>query len=174
VGLSEPIGDRQPTRELIRLRQGISALWARRRQASLPDRYKHALPNDVIMAWSRLAPYDQHHLLAVSADLQRGGATDQVIVAGLLHDIGKAGGVSLVDRVACVLLGRFLPGTLRRLKRPPPGLNGLHLLTRHAEEGARLLERAGMPPEVVWLVRHHEAALDDPALRALQVADRRN
>lgn len=166
----------RPTAPLARLRQGVRALLPAH-PAPLPTRFAPGLPEPVIAAWRRLSPYDQRHLIAVAGDLHTAGQPERVVQAGLLHDIGKAGRVTIVDRVALVLLGRLAPGARTRLaarQRPLPALNGLHLLLRHAEAGADLLERAGMPAEIVWLVRHHERDIDHAGLRALQVADRRH
>ncbi len=125
----------------------------------------------------RLSPYDQHHLLAVAVDLEDSGADGALVSAGLLHDIGKAGRVTMFDRVIHVLVRPIAPriyGIISASTRSLPGLRGLHLLEYHAEAGARLLERHGMPSRVVWLVRHHEHALPEPSLILLRAADRRH
>lgn len=167
-----------PLRALTtRLRQGLTALTHRRASDTLPPPYRHALPEPVVAAWERLAPYDRRHLLAVARDLERAGATEILVLAGLLHDIGKAGGVRVADRAAHVLLSRVAPGLHRRLAhrgRSTRLLRGLHLLMHHPERGAELLDAAGMPEELVWLVRHHESPQPHPWLRDLQAADHRH
>ena len=165
------------TTVVARLRQGVSAIVARRRRAMLPDRFRGELPEPILALWSRLPSYDQHHLLAVAEDLRHSGARNHVVLAGLLHDIGKAGRITLPHRMIAVLVIAFAPGLgsrLRRAHRPWPGLEGLHLLLNHAERGADLLWDAGLPHEVVWLVRHHDSNLPHPELTALQAADHRN
>jgi hypothetical protein len=172
---SDPTLD-PPSAPLARLQQGIRALLPARPEA-LPWRLAERLPEPVLAAWQALAPYDRRHQAAVAGDLDASGHPDSVVLAGLLHDIGKAGRITVVDRVGLVLLGRLAPGVRGRLaarERSLPGLNGLHLQFRHAEVGAGQHDRAGMPAEVVWLVRHHERDIDNPELRALQAADRRH
>jgi len=160
-----------------RLRPGIGALFARRSGVTLPDRYGAALPDGIRHHWNRLSPYDQRHLLAVADDLRRSGAPDTVVLAGVLHDIGKGAGTSVMSRAVIVLLKRFAPSLATRLRAsssPPPGLKRLHLLMNHADIGARLLESHGVRQEIVWLVRNHEATSSHPYLVALKQADSRH
>lgn len=177
MGSSEAGRPRPESSIATRLRQGVTALLSRRVAVPLPEPCQRSLPASVAVRWSALSPYDQRHLLAVAAELADDGQPEPVVLAGLLHDVGKAGRITVADRVASVLLGRLAPGLRDRLAarhRPLPGLNGLHLLLRHAPAGADLLARAGMPEDIVWLVRHHEADLAHPGLAVLQAADRRH
>ena len=143
----------------------------------MPVHLAAMLPVPVRAAWHALGAFDRSHLVAVAEDLDASGQPDHVVLAGLLHDIGKAGRVTTLDRVAHVLLGRIAPGVRDKLttrSRPLPGLNGLHLLLRHADYGADLLAAAGLPARVVWLVRHHEQPTEHADLRALVAADHRH
>jgi hypothetical protein len=162
---------------LTRLRQGITAIFSSRTPLPFPEPYRGKVAPGIIAQWDRLSPYDQRHLVAVATDLRRSGLPETVVLAGLLHDIGKAGTVWLPARVLVVLMQRFSPDLARRLKTmpsPPPGLRGLHLLLNHAERGASMLETHGMRSQVSWLVRHHEALTSHPYLTALQAADQRH
>lgn len=161
---------------LSRMRQGLRALVPTPAPV-LPPSYAEHLPARVARAWDALATYDQRHLIAVAGDLAAAGHSAHVVLAGLLHDIGKPGRVTVVERVAVVMLDRLAPRLRDRLAsrpRPLPGLDGLHLLLRHAERGANMLAEAGMPADVVWLVRHHERETGRNDLRALQAADHRH
>lgn len=143
----------------------------------MPEHLAALIPESVRSKWLTLGTYDRRHLVAVAADLEAAGYGRQVVLAGLLHDIGKAGRVTILDRVAHVLLRRLVPGLRDRLaarSRPPLALGGLHLLVRHAEIGAEVLERAGVRADIVWLVRQHEDPTDDPDLCALLAADQRH
>lgn len=168
--------DASRTPPLTRIRQGLRALRPRA-TPPLPERFARDLPAPVVATWDALSTYDRRHVIAVANDLEDAGHPPHLVLAGLLHDIGKVGRVTVVDRTASVLLGRLAPGIRERLAarpRPLPGLDGLHLLLHHAERGADLLASAGVPADVVWLVRHHEREFDSTDLRALQAADHRH
>ncbi len=164
------------TTAFARIRQGLRTL-SPAPPPPIPARLAARLPEPVLTRWHALGSYDRRHLVAVASDLTASAQPDHVVLAGLLHDIGKAGRVTIVDRVAHVLIGWIMPRMRARLaarSRPVPGLDGLHLLLRHAETGADLLEKTGMPAKVVWLVRHHEQPTEHPDLRALVAADHRH
>ena len=160
-----------------RIRQGLLALVKRRERLRLPAHYAAVLPDDVVAAWNRLAPFDQHHLIAVANELRRSGSPNTVVIAGVLHDIGKNGNGSAISRTVVVLLKRFAPSMAEKLRQSPNpvyGVKGVHVLLNHADAGARLLEQCGVRQEIVWLVRHHESTSTHPYLLALQAADNRH
>ena len=79
-----------------------------------------------------------------------GEAEDFAFVAGLLHDIGKialasANGVGYKNLTREVTIQG---GSLSEMEKKYFGFD-------HSEVGSRLLERWGIPPEVVLAVRHH-------------------
>ena len=139
------------------------------------------LTDEQATAFRALPAFDQRHLCRVYRLLERDGVTDQdLLTAGLLHDLGKIGenaNVRLPDRVARVLLRRLAPGLLQRLARRPAlgWRRGLALAEHHAALGAERAATLGCTPRVCWLIRHHEdAALarHDRDLAALMAADR--
>ena len=102
-----------------------------------------------------------------------------LVVAAILHDVGKSGaGVHLWDRVLAVLAGRLAPRWLERVSRREGALwSGLRRIGRHAEEGARQLAAAGASPLTVCLVRWHHGVpggldLPEAELRLLQALQR--
>lgn len=129
--------------------------------------------------FEQLPAFDQQHLCRVANTLIAGGVTDpDVIVAGLLHDLGKCDGercVRLPDRVGKVLLKRFAPGMLRKVANGYPDgyFTGLALTVRHPELGAEMAHELGCSERTCWLIRHHEAGgdLGDSDLGRLQDAD---
>jgi len=102
---------------------------------------------------------DQRHSLTVYRALrERGCADPELLAAALLHDSGKGGGrVSFWVRPPVVLLRAFAPRALAWLARDDrrwfrrPFYNAW----RHAEIGADLAAKAGLPPRVVLLIRSH-------------------
>jgi len=129
----------------------------------------------------RLAVGDQRHLLAVHAVLSDVRAPEEVKVAGLLHDIGKARGdhrVRFPDRCMNVLLGRlgkFAPRyhADRSLAQSPPRFAvGLWLARNHAPLGAGIAHDLGYSPRVCWMILHHnDVSTTDPELALLVAAD---
>lgn len=129
--------------------------------------------------FERMPEFDQQHLCRVANHLIDHGVTDaDVIVAGLLHDIGKCDEeqcVALPDRVGKVLMRRCCPGVLRSIADayPTGRCKGLALTMRHPEIGATIARDLGCSERTCWLIRHHEfeSDLDDAQLAALQAAD---
>jgi hypothetical protein len=141
-----------------RLGQVASLLAARRRP---PDDRPAAelLPPELFALFQQMPAEDRRHALRVLADLRSRGATaPQLLQAGLLHDLGKAGaGVGLVHRVARVALKRTLPPLWRWLSAAPTGWRRpFWVVAHHPERGAVWVASAGAAPEVAALVRHHE------------------
>ena len=101
---------------------------------------------------------DQRHSLGVFYTLQRRGCQDQdVLLAALLHDVGK-GHVPLWQRVVYVLLQAGAPGLLHRLAQPNGSgwRQAMASLKDHGLRGAALAEEAGASPAVVELIRNHQ------------------
>jgi hypothetical protein len=101
---------------------------------------------------------DQRHSLDVFYALQRRGCQDQdILLAALLHDVGK-GRVRLWQRVVFVLLQAGPPGLLRRLAQPNGAgwRQAMASLQDHGRRGAALAQEAGAPPAAVELIRSHQ------------------
>jgi hypothetical protein len=126
----------------------------------------------------QMARCDQRHSLDVLYTLQKAGDPKaDLVVAALLHDVGKVGGrLTVWHRVAVVLLQRFAPGWLAHLAANGKGWRvpfAVHV--QHPQVGAQRAADAGCSPETVDLIRrHHDTQPKDKLLVALQWADRQN
>lgn len=127
---------------------------------------------------ARLTPFDRAHHLRVHELLVAGGVDDpDVLLAALLHDVGKAdarGRAHLGHRAINVLLRPIGPRALDRLARGDIGpLHGLYLARFHAALGARLAEAAGVSPRCRDLIARHDdhGVVADADLAALIAAD---
>ncbi len=125
---------------------------------------------------------DQAHAITVARTLQQQGYDDErLLVAALLHDAGKAPGVSIPHRTAMVLIKKMAPGWLDTLSPHTTGwLAPLARAYHHPEIGANLAQQATCHPDTVALIRHHqehESELREELqewLKALQQVDDAN
>ncbi len=162
-----------------RVVQGLRGLNPTRAGADVDRSVLAFLTPEQRRRFEAMPAFDQQHLCRVASHLTSQGVTDpDVLVAGLLHDIGKSDGqttVRLSDRVGKVVLKRVSPGTLERVAGGYPGgrLPGLALTMLHPELGAHIAHQLGCSERTCWLIRHHEAATDlgDRDLARLQAAD---
>lgn len=134
-------------------------------------------------AFRLMAPADQRHAARVARALLAAGARDpDLIVAALLHDLGKVdargdGRVLIVHRVAKVALTRLAPARWRRLSAAPgQGLaRGYYLLRHHPALGAAWAAALGVSPRACALIAAHEGGAICPgaadALAQLRRAD---
>jgi hypothetical protein len=162
-----------------RIRQGLTALRPRPEddEAVILSAW---LTGAQQAAFRALPVHDRGHLIRVgSALIATGTASHDLIVAGLLHDLGKQEGsarVRLVDRVAKVCLERTAPDILRRLadrERTAPLCRGLMLAVHHPEIGSERARFLGCTERVCWLIKNHDnQAVADEELRRLIAIDR--
>jgi len=126
------------------------------------------------------APDRRHALRVYQALVAQGPQPQDLLVAALLHDLGKAAGPPpLWVRVAVVLLERWAPRWLDRLGEGEPRgwRRPFVLYQRHAEIGAEWAAQSGCSPLTVALIRrHHEVPgppenEEDRLLALLQEAD---
>lgn len=127
-----------------------------------------------------LSVADQAHSIAIALELLDHDASDALVMAGLLHDIGKLSKphrITVLHRIAYVVMRRVAPPSiewLRDLTEPPRGLEGMWALAVHDITGARIVGDLGYGERVQWHVRHHQARdVDDPELEFLQALDDR-
>jgi hypothetical protein len=135
-----------------------------------------ALSERQLAAFCLMSPADQRHAVGVARALIAEGARDpDLIVAGLLHDLGKVdrernGRVLVFHRVAKVLVGRWLPGIWGWLSAPdrPVFVRGCYLLQHHPALGAEWAADLGVAPRACALIAaHQEGTVGADAAEAL-------
>lgn len=117
---------------------------------------------------------DRRHGLDVVATLRSEGVADgDLLLAGLLHDVGK-GQTGVWPRVAHSL-GQAYGTWVWRIAGWLPGMSAaIERLRAHSETSAALAAAAGCSPRTVELIRHQDAPVDSEAGRLLQLADEAN
>jgi hypothetical protein len=127
-----------------------------------------------LAAFGLLAPTDQRHAARVLRALLASGERDaDLLVAALLHDLGKAdpqgaGRVRLAHRVSNVLARWLAPGFWEWASaRPGRGpLHGFYLLRQHPALGAAWAAHLGVAPRACALIAAHQ----DSGMRAFRSA----
>jgi putative nucleotidyltransferase with HDIG domain len=114
------------------------------------------------------AAADARHAERTAAILRAIGADEELVMAGLLHDIAKPPGTRLWHRVAGVVLGRVAPRVRRRLAR---GSSTFARYLDHARLGADEARRQGASDRVVFLIAGHHSRPRSDDERLLARAD---
>ncbi|HEX8998118.1 MAG TPA: hypothetical protein VF812_18995 [Ktedonobacterales bacterium] len=167
-----------PTSPLAAARYRVYQVWRSMLARPLDDDDRAILDATLPVAGRALfytmSRNDQRHSLTVYRALRERACVDaDLLAAALLHDSGKGGGrVPLIVRPPFVLLRAFAPGVLRWLaSAPKPWFRRpFYYAWLHADIGADLAARAGLPPRVVTLIRTHHQP-DGPAAELHAVDD---
>lgn len=171
-------------RAAYRFQQGLRALgaWFRPVEDDLAREY---LPPALFALYSTMRRSERQHSLRVLCDLLDQGYSDRdLLIAALLHDVGKTcARFSIPEKVLVVLVKAFAPDryycwgsqSAQGWRRP------FAVSVQHPAWGAQMVGDAGGPPRTVDLIRRHADPLPESAnttsdrlLRALQNADNRN
>ena len=169
---------------LYRIRQGINALfaWGRALDLAQPE----AILGPQLMAlFTQMRRSEQLHSLRVLATVQAMGHTEpDLLVAALLHDVGKTRApIGLMGRTLAVLVRAALPGIAHHWAQGEPvgWRRALAVAERHHAWGAEMLAEAGASPLAMTLVRRHQekmsgqpAGEENRLLAVLQAADAAN
>lgn len=131
------------------------------------------LPPTLLELFLAQHPRDICHGVATAKWLLARGVDDEdVIVAALLHDVGK-GDQRRIDRVAYVVASWLRVTQWLGHERSRCALRrAVYRASRHAERGASMLQAHGASTRAVELTRrHHEHPRGDAMLALLQQAD---
>ncbi len=169
---------------IARLRQGLRALfaWTRPVDYDLASRYLSPSQRSL---FKRMRRSEQLHSLNVLRTLQARGYDDpHLMVAALLHDVGKSRApFHLWDRVVVVLVRAAVPQVARRWGQGEPvGWRRPFVVSRqHPGWSAEMVTAAGTEPLAIDLIARHQQVLDhapqndtERLLAALQAADDAN
>jgi putative nucleotidyltransferase with HDIG domain len=119
--------------------------------------------------YARRRSADEVHAQRTADALRRMGADEELVTAGLLHDIAKPADTRLWHRIAAVLLDWAAPAQRGRFAR---GDGTFARYLDHARRGADEARARGASERVVRLIaRHHERPASDDE-RLLHAADR--
>ena len=141
------------------------------------------LTPQLFAVFGQLNPAEQHHAYNVRRTLIAHGHTQSdLLIAALLHDVGKSKmPLAVWEKVAIVLGNRFASRTVSGWGNGPatrwrrPFVNA----QQHPAWGAQMVAASGASPLVIELVKRHQdkITLTDPLydlLSALQSADNQN
>lgn len=162
-------------RILYRTRQFWQALGATLTSEDL-DLVRAVLTPPQLALFERLQPNEQAHSLRVLRSLlDQGEDHPDLLVAALLHDVGKSRfPLNIWQRVLIVLVNAVFPHFAPRLGSASGGAwrRPFILAEKHAQWGAEMAYAAGASPLAVALIKRHQEELSADPERHLSLETR--
>jgi putative nucleotidyltransferase with HDIG domain len=147
------------TRVGHRTRQFWNALWGEPQPEQL-DLARQRLTPAQFELFQRLQPSEMSHALAMCEHLVAQGDDDpDLLVAALLHDIGKASHpLRIWERVLIVLGQKVFPqrSTGWGLGEPQGWRRAFVIAAQHAAWGVDMVAKVGASPLVLAMIRYHQ------------------
>jgi hypothetical protein len=162
-----------------RLRQ-FQRAWRSTPSAAELHQARQLLGPNLWPLFQQMQPGEQAHSLDVLRKVAARGITDpDLLIAALLHDVGKTRSpLTVWDRSWIVLAKKLLPQAVKTWgEGTPTGLRRIFVVAeQHPAWGAELAAAAGATPRCVAIIRHHQSPPDPTSplaepLRILQAAD---
>ncbi len=149
-------------RVLYRVRQFFLALWATADPKEI-EQARLALTTAQMSLFVGMHPSEQAHALSVYRQLvDQGETSPDLLVAALLHDVGKSHSpLRLWERVLIVLAKVIIPAQFRRWGNSSPEefrgwKRAFVVAEQHPAWGAALAAEAGASSRTVALIRLHQ------------------
>ncbi len=146
-------------RMFYRLRQLWEIMFARPTASGLVLA-QNILPPPLMELFSRLQPSEQAHCLRITSQLIEGGENNpDLLVAALLHDVGKSRFPLRVSERIIIVLGKaiFPKQACRWGQGQPAGWQRPFVIAeQHPAWGAEMAAQAGASAITVRLIRDHQ------------------
>lgn len=166
---------------LVRIRQTWLAFfaWAYPLDTTLAQHY---LSPALFSLFQRMSRSDQqHHIRVLKRLLQRGQDHPDLIIAALLHDVGKTHvRLTMIDRIVTVLIKQFASEHYQHWSQGQPTgwRRACVAAAMHPQWGADMVALAGANPLAIELIHNHQTPpavnMSEPLktlLHYLQAAD---
>lgn len=158
-----------PNRVIYRINQFWHALWERPDQADIELARKVLTPEQMVL-FSQMPAYEQAHSLRVFNQVSaiqtwgNSAAMQDLVVAALLHDVGKIRlPLRIWERILIVLARGLFPSRAERWGQEEDSIHSLPIWKRpfviaqqHPKWGAEMAAQVGATPFTVALIRRHQ------------------